>query len=638
MAAAVKAIRNNKQKAAILEVFEKYDADGSGAIDKDELTDALADLGMVVNGAQAKKVMNRYLPEGSAETELNKQQFLRLVADLRRKQRSMSGGESGGSEVGTPCGPLCGLCTRLPEWKYKEKALQVYTNKYMQLFVAFLILFNFAVNVYEKEIDPFPAELQRYGDVWENFDRFFNVIFLFELLLNAWSCGGPYRTFWKSGWNNFDFLVVFVGILLMSGAVPPDNPLSNLKMMRAFRVFRLFKRIKSLNKVIMALLKAIPGVSNAFIIMVIFMMIYAILAVEYFAQLGQGCEGREEAGGPDGKCFGLAPYNTFITFNDDGSNQTLSAETARGFAFGYEYFGTFTRALFTLFQVMTTESWSEAIARPLLFGLFKENAILVSFFFVSFILLMQIVLTNVVVAVLLDKFVEDDPGAKENEGPPKEIDASDFLGGDASEDESHGGSDTASPDASMARGKIDPAVRTAFKRFDKNGNGSMDVGELKAVLTYLGVNADTAQVGQVLKKFDADRTGSIDLVEFSALVNDVMAKLSDDFNTPGPAYRANINSAETGFSLGSLMGFGAHERSDGSGAGGASAQDVREAVREAMREMSSEFRGSLNGVLDDVRLSLAATHARLDDLDRKVSAIVLEHERVRQVEGRNMSA
>ena len=49
---------------------------------------------------------------------------------------------------------------------------------------------------------------------------------------------------------------------------PPGSPLGQLKMMRAFRVFRLFKRIKSLNKVVMALIKAIPGVANAFVIMV----------------------------------------------------------------------------------------------------------------------------------------------------------------------------------------------------------------------------------------------------------------------------------------------------------------------------------------------------------------------------------
>lgn len=322
------------------------------------------------------------------------------------------------------------------------------------MLVAALILGNFFVNITEKEIDPFPAHLQRYGQVWEDFDKAFNIIFLFELLLNAWSCGGPYRKFWSSGWNNFDFLVVAVGILLMSGAIPSDSPLSNLKMMRAFRVFRLFKRIKSLNKVIMALLKAIPGVSNAFVIMVIIMMIYAILAVEYFAQLGQGCVGRDEAGRPalDEKCFGEHPYNTYLTTNDDGSNQTISAETARGFVFGWEYYGTFTKALYTLFQVMTGESWSEAVARPLLFGLYGgKGGVLVSLYFVSFILLMQIVLTNVVVAVLLDKFVED-PVPEANNEPPPQIDASDFLGGmglDDDEEEEASVHGTARPSRAM---------------------------------------------------------------------------------------------------------------------------------------------------------------------------------------------
>ena len=37
---------------------------------------------------------------------------------------------------------------------------------------------------------------------------------------------------------------------------------------------------QSLNKIIVALLNAIPGVLNAFVIMIIFMSIYAILAVD----------------------------------------------------------------------------------------------------------------------------------------------------------------------------------------------------------------------------------------------------------------------------------------------------------------------------------------------------------------------
>ena len=53
---------------------------------------------------------------------------------------------------------------------------------------------------------------------------------------------------------------------------------------------------------------------------------------------------------------------------------------------------------------MTGESWSEAIARPLIFGLNPPSAMLGATFYVSFLILTQLVLNNVVIAVLLDKF------------------------------------------------------------------------------------------------------------------------------------------------------------------------------------------------------------------------------------------
>jgi len=101
---------------------------------------------------------------------------------------------------------------------------------------------------------------------------------------------------------------------------------------------------------------------------------------------------------------------------------TFSAMTVRGYTIGDEYYGTFTRSLYTLFQVLTGESWSEAIARPLIFGFPSEEggAAFVAIFFTSFILLMQIVLINVVVAVLLENFVTDDgdkDGDKQGDNP-----------------------------------------------------------------------------------------------------------------------------------------------------------------------------------------------------------------------------
>merc|ERR1712137_1338914 len=167
-------------------------------------------------------------------------------------------------------------------------------------------------------------------------------------------------------------------------------PMGKLKLMRAFRVFRLFKRIQSLNSIIVALLKSIPGVINAFVVMLVFYCIYAILAVELFRDFGEG--------------------GVYYTYDSrTGSNATIDAYSPRGYVLGIEYYGDFMRALYTLFQVMTGESWSEAVVRPLVFGLYKNDATTFGIFFVSFIILTQIVLINVVVAVLLDNFVTSDP-------------------------------------------------------------------------------------------------------------------------------------------------------------------------------------------------------------------------------------
>merc|ERR1712048_1087796 len=78
--------------------------------------------------------------------------------------------------------------------------------------------------------------------------------------------------------------------------------------------------------------------------------------------------------------------------------------TGRARCWGDEYFGSFFRSLYTLFQVLTCESWSEMVVRPL-FSFFTSpyDQFFSGVFFVSFIMVNGIVLINVVVAVLLDK-------------------------------------------------------------------------------------------------------------------------------------------------------------------------------------------------------------------------------------------
>ena len=87
--------------------------------------------------------------------------------------------------------------------------------------------------------------------------------------------------------------------------------------MRAFRVLRLFGRLESLRQIITSLTSSIIPVANAFLIMALVTSIYAILAVNFYA-----CRQPE-------------------------------------------YFGSFSRALFTLFQICTGDGWASDVARPL---------------------------------------------------------------------------------------------------------------------------------------------------------------------------------------------------------------------------------------------------------------------------------
>mmetsp|Transcript_21950 Transcript_21950/g.51343 ORF Transcript_21950/g.51343 Transcript_21950/m.51343 type:complete len:453 (+) Transcript_21950:117-1475(+) len=266
-------------------------------------------------------------------------------------------------------------CARF--WQYQPQARRIYLMLEVQIGVACLIAGNFLMNAAQKQIDP---NEDLHVDLWYGLELFFNIAFTIELGLNMY--GFWFRAFWKSGWNIFDFLVVTIG-LLTTFEVPLPGPLSMLRMMRAFRVFRLFKRVKSLNKIMVSLAKAVPGMRDAFIILLLVMCIYAILAVEFFQDEGENFEIKNE------------------------SDQTVSLVTGRGQTFGYEYFGNFLKALYTMFQVLTGDSWSEVIARPLVHGPNPLQGVAYASFFVSFIIVNAIVLINVVVAVLLEKMVDD---------------------------------------------------------------------------------------------------------------------------------------------------------------------------------------------------------------------------------------
>ena len=96
-----------------------------------------------------------------------------------------------------------------------------------------------------------------------------------------------------------------------------------------------------------------PGVFNAFIVVVLVLSIYAILAVEFFWNFDQHVVvvGVDDDGNniTDIECYyelRMHPRESL-----DEAWPQVPSRTARGLCFSEEYYGTFSRAWYTLFQV-----------------------------------------------------------------------------------------------------------------------------------------------------------------------------------------------------------------------------------------------------------------------------------------------
>jgi len=320
-------------------------------------------------------------------------------------------------------------------WKFQPGARRFYESTRTQILVAVLIMLNFLCNIVEKEIDPQGIHSPGPDGVWRIFEHVFNSIFLVELLINMYARW--LRDFWCDNWNLFDFVVVCIGCV--SFIQPLDGPLKLFRTLRALRVLKLFKRVKSLNKILLMIGSAIPGVSSAFAVMVISISIFALIGVEFFSNFGAHptatmIKGGVTVYGPSpgvrsdawsgDNVTELTPVPDCSYVNDDFG--LVGSVTSREICFGYEYFGTFTRAWYTLFQVLTGESWSEAVARPILFGWNDYGGLsiyLSSGFFILFVIINAFILFNVFVAVLLDKVVAPDvePEDEEDEEQPEGI-------------------------------------------------------------------------------------------------------------------------------------------------------------------------------------------------------------------------
>ncbi|MBM3606167.1 MAG: ion transporter [Alphaproteobacteria bacterium] len=169
-------------------------------------------------------------------------------------------------------------------------------------------------------------------------------IFVVEIGLKLYARG---LRFFRDGWNVFDFAVV--GIALM----PATQGLSVLRALRILRLLRIVSVTPRLRRVVEGFLSALPGMASVFLLMGIIFYIFAVMATKLFA--------------------GAFP----------------------------EWFGDLGNSAYSLFQIMTLESWSMGIVRPVM-EVFPQAWL----FFVPFILVTTFAVMNLVVGLIVNSMQE----------------------------------------------------------------------------------------------------------------------------------------------------------------------------------------------------------------------------------------
>lgn len=185
-----------------------------------------------------------------------------------------------------------------------------------------------------------PALMAAAGEIVGALDKAILAVFVVEIGLRLYV---HRAAFWRDAWSVFDFAVVAIAL------IPATGTLAVLRALRVLRVLRLLTMVPSMRRVVGALLAAIPGLGSIALVLLIIYYVFAVIATNLFA-------------------------NTYP-----------------------DWFGTLGRSLYTLFQIMTLESWSMGIARPVM-----EQFPYSWLFFVVFILVATFTMLNLFIAIIVN--------------------------------------------------------------------------------------------------------------------------------------------------------------------------------------------------------------------------------------------
>tara|TARA_R110002126_G_scaffold91019_12_gene216827 strand:- start:1580 stop:2422 length:843 start_codon:yes stop_codon:yes gene_type:complete len=227
----------------------------------------------------------------------------------------------------------------------------------VQYLVTTLILINAVILGLETS----STAMQHWGGWLKALDQLILACFVVEITLRFVAHG--WRLL-RDPWGLFDTTVVAIAL------VPASGPLAVLRALRVLRVLRLISIVPSMKMVVQSLLSSLPGMGSIVALLGLIFYVAAVIATQLFG------------------------------------------------AHFPEWFGTLGASLYTLFQVMTLESWSMGIVRPVM-----EEFPYAWLYFIPFILIATFMMLNLFIAVIVDAIQNQRERIAEQEqefAPPSE--------------------------------------------------------------------------------------------------------------------------------------------------------------------------------------------------------------------------
>ncbi|MBN2760517.1 MAG: ion transporter [Rhodobacteraceae bacterium] len=189
------------------------------------------------------------------------------------------------------------------------------------------------------------------GPVILTLDKICLGIFVLELALKMYAHRWQ---FWRSGWNIFDFIIIAIALL------PATQGFSVLRALRILRLLRVVSVSPNLRRVVEGFITALPGMGSVFLLMGMIFYIGSVMATKLF--------------------------------------QTSFPQ----------WFGDLGSSAYSLFQIMTLESWSMGIVRPVM-----EVYPYAWMFFVPFIMVTTFAVVNLLVGLIVNS-MQDAHAAESN--------------------------------------------------------------------------------------------------------------------------------------------------------------------------------------------------------------------------------